>query len=221
MPFIKSLKKKYEDDFHIEVFDWQFPDDQITLLNGPSGSGKSTIIRLLLGLEHPDECEWSIRGHAIQDMLTPDRNFSVVFQNYDLFPHMSALENIHFFANCRKIKNETYEKDLKELVEILKMGNFLNRLPNKLSGGERQRVALSRALISRPQMLFLDEPFSALDVENRENARELLAQIIEIRKIPCLLVSHDQDDKKRWQNSSFSIVGEAIKSIKSDNLLAG
>lgn len=216
MPSIKLLKKKYDDEFSISIENWTFPDNQVTILNGPSGAGKSSIIKLLLGLEPADQCEWSLKGKDIHILRPPERHFSVVFQTYDLFPHMTALENIRFFAKCRDVSEDSFKEDLNELVSVLKMSNFLNRYPQTLSGGEKQRVALSRALISRPQMIFLDEPFSALDSESRGKARELLSQIIQIRQIPCLLVSHDEDDKKQWKDSSFSIVGEITKTIIKD-----
>lgn len=213
MPFIKLLKKKYDDDFAIEIKNWSLSDDQITLLEGPSGAGKSSVIKLLIGLDAADECEWTLNGEFMNLLRPPERNFSVVFQNYDLFPHMTARENIIFFAKCRNIHEKNYLNDLQELTEYLKIQSILDRYPETLSGGEKQRVALSRALISKPKMIFLDEPFSALDSSNKANARNLLSGIIKLRKIPCLLVSHDEDDKKMWRSESYTLVGEKIKTI--------
>lgn len=213
MPFIKLLKKKYDDNFAIEIKNWSLSDDQITLLEGPSGAGKSSVIKLLIGLEVADECEWNLNGESMNLLSPPDRNFSVVFQNYDLFPHMTARENIIFFAKCRNMNEKNYLNDLHELAEYLKIQSILDRYPETLSGGEKQRVALSRALISKPKMIFLDEPFSALDSSNKTNARNLLSGIIKLRKIPCLLVSHDEDDKKVWRSESYTLVGEKIKTI--------
>lgn len=181
-------------DFKIDIPYWELPDVGITALKGASGSGKTSVIRLLLGLEKCSDLSWNLNGKDIAKLSIEKRNLAVVFQAYDLFPHLTAKENIIFAAKSRKLTLDEGAKRMHELVTKLKLSECLDRPARVLSGGEKQRVALARALIGRPQFLFLDEPFSALDAELRAQARELVKNIITEYKIPTLLVSHDEAD---------------------------
>lgn len=194
MSWVKNLKRDYG-DFLLDIPEWEIFDEGITALWGPSGSGKTTVFRLLLGLDRPDPgFSWVIDGVDLAQLPTPDRRLGVVFQTFELFPHMTAEENIRFAAESRRLPKSDYANHLEELVETLGLGTCLNRLASVLSGGEKQRVALARALIARPRVLFLDEPFSSLDAHLRSEARGLVRRVLERERIPAVLVTHDRDD---------------------------
>lgn len=215
MPQVKKLLNSSE-EFKVSIDDWQFPDEGITLLYGESGSGKSTVVRTLVGLEHATAnkkvaCEWSLQGQRM-DTLTPrERNLGIVFQSLDLFPHMTGEQNIRFFADAKEIPSAQYRADLDKLNQILNLPTFLHRSVTLLSGGERQRIALARALIQRPRMLLLDEAFSALDRQKKDEARNLLKELVKTWKIPCLLISHDDQDLIDFKTQSFKIVNGQLQ----------
>ena len=194
MSVIRNLIRDYG-DFQIHIPLWEISDNGVTALRGPSGSGKTSVIRLLLGLDEAPQLSWTwANGEDLAQLPVTKRNLGVVFQNYELFPHMTSLENILFAARARKITDSDTQERLKRLSHMLHLDKFLNRKTSLLSGGERQRVALARALIGRPRFLFLDEPFSALDANLRAEARALVKNLITELSIPTLLVSHDEED---------------------------
>lgn len=193
MSLIRNLIRNYG-EFQIDIPEWEISDEGITALVGPSGSGKTSVIRLLLGLDSCVGLEWQFFNLNLAKMPIEHRRLGVVFQNYDLFLHMTARQNIAFAIHARQLIGEHVERRLQEIIEHLKMKSYLDRPVRVLSGGERQRVAIARALIGEPRFLFLDEPFTALDANLRTEARALLKQLIARYKIPTLLVSHDDGD---------------------------
>lgn len=193
MSLVENLRHDYG-DFKLEIPTWEILDSGVTALCGPSGSGKTSVFRMLLGLEKNLNFSWTFKGVDLAKKKTPERKLGVVFQSYDLFPHMTARENILFAAKARKVPTERAEKRLKEIAQTLKMESFLDRKSNLCSGGEKQRIALARAIIGEPQILLLDEPFSALDSNLRQESRKLVKDLIEKEKIPTILVTHDKED---------------------------
>lgn len=193
MSLVEKLYKNYG-SFSLDIPRWEILDEGVTALWGPSGSGKTSVFRILIGLDQCKGMRWSYKGENLAALKSPERRLGVVFQSLELFPHMTAMENIWFAVKARNVSDNEAQVRLKELVELLDMKGFLNRDISVLSGGERQRVALARAIIGRPQLLFLDEPFSALDENLKEGARELVKQVIENEKIPTILITHDQRD---------------------------
>jgi sulfate transport system ATP-binding protein/putative spermidine/putrescine transport system ATP-binding protein len=190
---VENLRHDYG-DFKLEIPSWEILDTGVTALCGPSGSGKTSVFRMLLGLEKNPNFSWIFKGEDLAKKKTPERRLGVVFQSYDLFPHMTARENILFAAKARKVPTERAEKRLKEISQTLKMDSFLDRKASLCSGGEKQRIALARAIIGEPQILLLDEPFSALDSNLRQESRKLVKDLIEKEKIPTVLVTHDKED---------------------------
>lgn len=195
MSLVKNLVRHY-DGFSIDIPEWEIPDSGISALWGPSGAGKTTIFRLLIGLEQCPGMKWHFKGLDIAELSVAQRRLGVVFQSYELFPHLTARDNIIFAAKARKLTEKNITESLARLVLDLKLESFLFRRPHQLSGGEQQRVALARALIGEPRFLFLDEPFSALDTELRQDARDLVLDVINRRQIPSLLITHDPEDLK-------------------------
>lgn len=193
MSLVENLRHDYG-DFKLEIPKWEILDSGVTALCGPSGSGKTSVFRMLLGLEKNLNFTWTFKGEDLAKKKTPERKLGVVFQSYDLFPHMTAKENILFAAKARKVPADRAEKRLKEIAQTLKMESFLDRKSSLCSGGEKQRIALARAIIGEPQILLLDEPFSALDSHLRSESRKLVKALIEKEKIPTILVTHDKED---------------------------
>lgn len=212
MSLVENLVIKYS-DFGIEIPKWEILDEDVTVLWGPSGSGKSTVMRALIGLEVCPTLIWDYQGVDLARLNIRDRKLGVVFQTLDVFPHMTGKENIFFAAHARKIDTRETEKKLKRLNEQLKMENFLDRKTNLLSIGEKQRVAFARALIGNPRILLLDEPFSALDDELKEESRLIIKNLIKEEKIPVVLVTHDKEDVK--------ILAKKVTHIRNGKLVEG
>lgn len=197
MSFVENLSYKYG-EFKIQFSRWEILDEGVTVLWGPSGSGKTTLLRILIGLEKATPgLKWVLKGQDLITLKVPERRLGVVFQTLELFPHMTARQNIEFAAKARKIPNDVYVAKLKKFADLLKMESFLDRSVQVLSGGEKQRVALVRALIGNPRLLLLDEPFSSLDESLREESRLLLKKVIQEEKIPVLMVTHDRQDVEK------------------------
>ena len=167
-------------------------DGELVALVGPSGCGKTTLLRLIAGLETPDEGTVSLDGKAVNAVDPKERDVAMVFQSHALFPHMTEFENLAFGLKLRGVAKMEVTRRVGEMAELLGVVNCLKRKPAELSGGERQRVALGRALVRRPRGVLLDEPLSNLDAPlRRELRRELLRLHRELR-LTTLLVTHDQ-----------------------------
>ncbi|HRK08650.1 MAG TPA: ATP-binding cassette domain-containing protein [Pseudobdellovibrionaceae bacterium] len=207
MSRVRGLIKDY-DGFRLEIPEMELSDQGVTVLRGPSGSGKTSVLRILTGLEACKSLEWwakdndkgndndKDRGVEINlaQLSVRDRRLGVVFQNYELFPHLSAKENLKFAADARGLDQALSQQRLQRLTDRLSLESVLDRRAEKLSGGEKQRVALARALIGQPRFLLLDEPFAALDQDLRADARRLLQQVLSEESCPALLVTHDPAD---------------------------
>ncbi len=193
MSIVENLEIK-RDDFSLVIPRWEIRDEGIHALSGPSGSGKTTILRALIGLEKSSRFTWNFLGENLASLPIEKRRLGVVFQTWDLFPHMTALENVEFAARARGLDDSTLRTRWDWIQDTLKMKSFLNTKADILSGGEKQRTALARALIAKPRILLLDEPFTALDESLRDAARELLKKVVEIDKVPAILVTHDSRD---------------------------
>jgi sulfate transport system ATP-binding protein/putative spermidine/putrescine transport system ATP-binding protein len=195
MSLVKNLKKDFG-DFIVDIKEWEIPDRGVTALIGPSGSGKTSVLKILLGLEDCEGLSWQFGDQDLASIPAPDRKIGIVYQSYELFPHLTAKENILFAAKARNLNDKEADVKLAELSARLQIKQILDKKARILSGGEKQRVALARALISKPRILFLDEPFSALDEELRQEARLLVRSLIDETKIPALLITHDERDIK-------------------------
>lgn len=165
----------------------------ITGIYGPSGSGKTTLLNVIAGIDQPDSGRIRVGEHILFDsekglsVSIAKRNVGYVFQEGRLFPHLSLEQNLKYGTKKSKKSLISFE----EVINLLKLGNLLNSKPDQLSGGEKQRVAIGRALLSSPDILLLDEPFSALDVQLRDQILPFIYQIHKRIEIPILVVSHD------------------------------
>ena len=167
-------------------------DGEFIVLVGPSGCGKSTLLRMISGLEDINKGEILLGEKIINKLAPRDRNVSMVFQNYALYPHLSVAKNISFSLRMRKVEKNVIDQKVKEAAEILGLTNLLTRLPRNLSGGERQRVAMGRAIVREPEVFLFDEPLSNLDAKLRVMMRTKIKEIHHAVKTTTVYVTHDQ-----------------------------
>ncbi len=165
---------------------------ELLALVGPSGCGKTTTLRLIAGLEEPDAGTVAINGQVVNQVPARERDIAMVFQNLALYPHMTARENLAFGLKLRKLPAAEIEQRVCATAELLGITDCLARRPAELSGGQRQRVALGRALVRRPPLLLLDEPFANLDAPLRRELRRELLRLHRELGLTTLLVTHDQ-----------------------------
>lgn len=170
------------------------PSGSLVALLGPSGCGKSTLLRMIAGLESLDEGEVYINGQDATHRSVQERNVGFVFQHFALFKHRTVRQNIAFGLELRRWKPEQIKHRVEELLSLVQLQGYGSRYPSQLSGGQRQRVSLARALAVQPNVLLLDEPFSALDAKVRKELRAWLRNLQEQTHVTTVIVTHDQEE---------------------------
>jgi sulfate transport system ATP-binding protein len=177
------------DDISIDV-----RSGQLTALLGPSGGGKSTLLRIIAGLDQADSGTVRIEGSDATTLPPQQRDVGFVFQHYAAFKHLSVFRNVAFGLEVRKRPKADIRRRVHELLELVHLDQFADRLPAQLSGGQRQRMALARALAPEPKVLLLDEPFGALDAKVRKELRDWLRRLHDEVHVTTLFVTHDQEE---------------------------
>jgi len=191
---VTGIGKKFGDFVALDDVDMQVGSGQLTALLGPSGGGKSTLLRIIGGLESPDTGQVHIDGREITGVPARRRNVGFVFQHYAAFKHLSVYRNVAFGLEIRKRSKDEIRKRVHELLELVHLEQFADRLPAQLSGGQRQRMALARALAVEPSVLLLDEPFGALDAKVRRELRDWLRRLHDDVHVTTVFVTHDQEE---------------------------
>ena len=189
-----SVTKRYGSTVAVNAINHHFKDASYTCLLGPSGCGKSSTLRMIAGHESVTEGSILLAGRDISSLPPAKRGTAMMFQNYALFPHLSVLDNVAFSLKMSGIAKAERHKKAGEMLELVDLTPLADRLPAQLSGGQQQRVALARALITRPQVLLLDEPLSALDPFLRIRMRTELRKLQKELGISFLHVTHGQDE---------------------------
>ena len=189
---LENVSKSWGDFKAVDDFNLTIEDEEFLVLLGPSGCGKTTTMRMIAGLEELSSGTIKIDDIIVNDLEPKDRDVSMVFQSYGLYPNMSVYENIRFPLKIRKIKKSLHEKLVMRAVKMVELEKFLKRKPAELSGGQKQRVALARALVRHPNIFLMDEPLSNLDAKLRVSTRAQIKHLQNKLKITTIYVTHDQ-----------------------------
>ena len=189
-----SLTKRYGDALAVDSITYHFGTGTYACLLGPSGCGKSSTLRMVAGHESVSDGTILLGGRDISNLPPAKRGTAMMFQNYALFPHLSVLENVAFSLRMKGADAPIRKARANEMLELVDMVSFADRIPSQLSGGQQQRVALARALITEPQVLLLDEPLSALDPFLRIRMRAELKRLQRELGITFIHVTHGQDE---------------------------
>lgn len=198
---IINIEKQYQQAlpandsaFSLRPIELTINEGEFFSLLGPSGCGKTTLLKLVAGLVQADRGEIWVGDANLTAVSPEDRRFAMVFQQSLLFPHMTVAANVAFGLKMQKVSKKLRMAKAKDMLERVGLHGFGDRFPDQLSGGQQQRVALARALVANPQVLLMDEPFSALDPGLREEMRELLSQIQKEFHVTVLFVTHDREE---------------------------
>ncbi|WP_298829044.1 ABC transporter ATP-binding protein [uncultured Planococcus sp.] len=190
----QQTQRKSNPAFSLQPVGLTINEGEFFSLLGPSGCGKTTLLKLVAGLLQADDGEIWVGDANITAVPPEDRRFAMVFQQSLLFPHMTVEDNVAFGLKMQKVGKKQRLADAREMLEHVGLKGFGRRSPDELSGGQQQRVALARALVANPQVLLMDEPFSALDPSLREEMRELLSRIQKQFRVTVLFVTHDREE---------------------------
>ena len=193
---IRQCAKTYADGTRgLQATDLRVEPGEVLALLGPSGCGKTTLLRIIAGLETPDAGSRIAFGDTdVTRVPIEKRQVGMVFQHYALFPQMSVQANIAYGLRIRGVSEQEQRRVVGELVDLVRLNGLEHKRPAELSGGQRQRVALARAVASRPRVLLLDEPLTALDAQLKETLRDELAQLLRQLRITAVHVTHDQQE---------------------------
>ena len=192
---LKNICKKYdEESYAVKNVNLEVDDKDFVILVGPSGCGKSTTLRMIAGLEEISEGEMWLDGQFANYLTHKERDLSMVFQNYALYPTMSVYDNIAFSLKVRKVSKNTIKEKVNEVAEILGIQQLLKRMPKELSGGQKQRVAIASAIIRNPKILLMDEPLSNLDAKLRNHMRVEMSKLHKKLNNTIIYVTHDQTE---------------------------
>ena len=189
-----NVTKKFNEIVAVDNISCTFEAGTLTTLLGPSGCGKTTSLRLIAGLERATDGRILIDSEDVTLQPATDRDVSMVFQSYALFPHMSVIENVSYGLKMIKIKKEEYTEKSIETLKLVNLDGYENRMPSELSGGQQQRVAVARAIVLKPKVLLFDEPLSNLDAKLRRQVREDIREIQQKLGVTTIYVTHDQEE---------------------------
>lgn len=191
----RNISKTYDGISNVvEGLNLNIGEGEFVTLLGPSGSGKTTLLMMLAGFENPTEGEVVLHGQRLNSIPAFKRNMGVVFQSYALFPHMTVGQNVGYPLKQRSFSRNDIAEKVKEALETVHMGDFVDRFPAQLSGGQQQRIALARALVFKPDVVLMDEPLGALDKQLREHMQLEIKQLHETLGMTVIYVTHDQSE---------------------------
>ncbi|MFJ3258915.1 ABC transporter ATP-binding protein [Pseudomonas sp. NPDC086581] len=191
---VETLNKSYGTTTVFQDIDFAAERGEFVTLLGPSGCGKSTLLRCIAGLTAVDSGRILLDGEDIVPKSPQKRGIAMVFQSYALFPNMTVEQNVAFGLRMQKVPAAESAQRVREALEMVELGPLAARYPHQLSGGQCQRVALARSLVTRPRLLLLDEPLSALDARIRKHLREQIRRIQQELKLTTVFVTHDQEE---------------------------
>ncbi|MBN7573524.1 MULTISPECIES: ABC transporter ATP-binding protein [Clostridium] len=190
----ENIVKKYGKNVIIPGLNLNIKNGEFFTLLGPSGCGKTTLLRMIIGFNSIEGGEIQFNGKVVNGIHPSKRNIGMVFQNYAIFPHLTVRQNIEFGLKNRKVPKDEIDKKVEEIMKIVKIDEYKDRLPENLSGGQQQRVALARAIVIHPDVLLMDEPLCNLDAKLRVEMRNAIKEIQNQIGITTVYVTHDQEE---------------------------
>jgi putative spermidine/putrescine transport system ATP-binding protein len=191
---VVGVTKSFKGTVVMDQMNFRVAKGELVSLLGPSGCGKTTLLRIIAGLLEANSGDIVLGGRNVSSLPAHKRNISVVFQNYALFPHLTVAENVAFGLRARGMSSADVKAPVADVLALVRMDSFADRPVSALSGGQQQRVAVARALVVSPDLLLLDEPFSALDRKLRETMQIELKALLRSRGITAIFVTHDQEE---------------------------
>ena len=216
---LRDLTKSFGNNEVLKTLNYEIPDKKFVTLLGPSGCGKTTILRIIAGFEEPTTGSVSIGGKVVSDdrnFIPPEqRKIGMVFQSYAVWPHMSVFDNVAYPLKIEKVPSSEIEERVLDILDIVHLTKYKDRMPDQLSGGQQQRVALGRALVANPEILLLDEPLSNLDAKLREVMRYEIKEIQENLGITVVYVTHDQEEAMSMSDEIILIDNGIVQQIGS------
>lgn len=208
-----NVVKSYDRQIVLDHLNFKVESGERVILLGPSGCGKTTTLRIIAGLEMVTQGSLMMGGRKVNHVPIEERNISMVFQNYALYPHMTVKKNICYGLQVQKIPFAEIERRFREVMEILSLKGLEDRKPRELSGGQRQRVALARAIVKNADYFLLDEPLSNLDAQLRLQARQELVKLHDQFKMTFVYVTHDQVEAMTMGQKIILLDGGKIQMI--------
>lgn len=212
---VRNIDKRFGDFVALDDVTVNIDSGNLTALLGPSGGGKTTLLRIIAGLEDPDSGVVEINGTDTTWARPQERNVGFVFQHYAAFKHLSVFRNVAFGLEIRKVPNDEIKRRVGDLLDLVHLSQFADRLPSQLSGGQRQRMALARALAVEPNVLLLDEPFGALDAQVRKELRDWLRRLHDEVHVTTVFVTHDQEEALEVSNEIVVINKGRVEQVGS------
>ena len=214
---LENVGKQWNGQLGVEGISLEIEEGSFVALLGPSGCGKSTSLRLLAGLEIPDQGKIFIDGADVTTSAASDRNLSMVFQSYALFPHLSVAENVIFGLKVRRVPKAERQEKMERALKITGLEGLEKRKPGELSGGQRQRVALARAIVAGQRLCLMDEPLSNLDAKLRSSVRKDIKKLQRDLGITVVYVTHDQTEAMSMADKVVLMKDGHIQQIGSPN----
>ena len=209
-----NVCKTYKNGFEaVKNVSLDIRDREFLILVGPSGCGKSTTLRMIAGLEDISSGQLWIDGQLVNMLEPKNRDLSMVFQNYAVFPHMNVFDNVAFGLRNRKLPKDEIERKVNSILKVVKIDHLKDRMPANLSGGQQQRVALARAIVIEPEVLLMDEPLSNLDAKLRVEMRNAIKRIQQQFGITTVYVTHDQEEALAVSDRIAVMDGGVIQQI--------
>ncbi len=212
---LKDIRKSFKGDLVLDGLSLEVPTGKTLVLFGPSGAGKTVLLRLIAGVIEPDEGEISISGRNMSGVEPEDRGIGMAFQNFALFPHMSAHDNIASPLTAQKQTKSTIQSGVQSLARLLKIEHVLGHKPKELSNGQKQRTALARALAGKPDVLLLDDPLRNVDAKLRFEMRLELPRLIKDQQATVIYVTQDYKEAMAFGDEIAVINGGQVQQVGS------